>query len=201
MTDRNLLRALGVAAVLGGLLRIGSAFVPWTPGSAALELFYFVIDVLLLFGLMGVYLAHREQLGIFGFFPFVVAETGIASIVGPDATVFGVDTYASGVVVIQPASRCSRSRCSPGGSVRAGRRHAGSLLSSLALPARRRGKPSWGSSQVASRSGSASSVRALRCTSRVATSLEHQPRSSAGTCSSPGTGSVAKFEREVRLLS
>jgi hypothetical protein len=100
MTDRSLLRALGAAAVLGGLLRIVSAFVPWTPGSAPLELFYFVVDVLLLFGLMGVYFAHRERLGKFGLFAFVVAETGIASIVGPDAMAFGIDTYAIGVVVI-----------------------------------------------------------------------------------------------------
>ena len=100
MTDRNLLRVLGVAAMLGGSLRIASAFVRWRPGSATLELFYLLIDLLLLFGLMGAYLAHRSRLGIFGFVGFVVAEAGIASIVGPDATVFGIDTYATGVVVI-----------------------------------------------------------------------------------------------------
>jgi len=99
-SDRKLFRALGAAAVLGGSLRIVSAFVPWTPGSARLELFYFVIDVFLLFGLMGVYFAHRARLGIFGFVAFLVAETGIASIVGPDTTLLGVDTYAAGVVVI-----------------------------------------------------------------------------------------------------
>ena len=100
VNDQVLLRLLGVAAILGGLLRIGSAFIPWAPNVAWLEAFYLVIDVLLLFGLMGFYFAHRARLGAFGFVAFVIAESGIAAIVGPDATAFGIDTYATGVLVI-----------------------------------------------------------------------------------------------------
>ena len=100
MKDAHLLRILGTAAILGGALRIGSAFIPWTPDSAPLEVLYDVIDVLLLFGLMGVYFATRGAIGILGFAAFAIAETGIASIVGPDTTAFGIDTYQSGVLVI-----------------------------------------------------------------------------------------------------
>lgn len=100
MRDGSLLRVLSSAAVLGGALRIGSAFIPWTPNVAWLEAFYLVIDVLLLFGLMGFYFAHRARLGVFGFIAFVVAESGIAAILGPDGVAFGVDVYATGVLVI-----------------------------------------------------------------------------------------------------
>jgi hypothetical protein len=99
MKDEHLFRVLGGAAILGGVLRIGSSFIPWD-GSAQIEALAFVIDVSLLFGLMGIYLAARERLGWFGLVAFVLAETGIASIIGPDTTSFGIDTYQAGVVVI-----------------------------------------------------------------------------------------------------
>ena len=100
MRDAHLVRILAAAAILGGALRIASSFIPWTPDSAPLEVLYDVIDVLLLFGLMGVYFATRASTGIFGFAAFAIAETGIASIVGPDTTAFGIDTYQTGVLVI-----------------------------------------------------------------------------------------------------
>ena len=100
MNDANLPRTLGIAAITGGLLRVIAAFIPWTPDSGPLEILYDVIDVLLLFGLMGVYFATRAQIGLPGFVSFAIAETGIASIVGPDTTAFGIDTYQVGVLVI-----------------------------------------------------------------------------------------------------
>jgi len=101
MDDRHLQRVLGVAAALGGTLRIAAIIVPAVPQSAALEAFYVAIDLLLLFGLMGVYWAYRGQVGGFGFATFVIAEAGIASIVGPEGvTSFGIDFYWVGVVVI-----------------------------------------------------------------------------------------------------
>ncbi len=100
MDDRILLRTLGASAIVGGALRIASAFVPWSPDVWWLELLYLAVDVLLLFGLMGIYFAYRARIGVFGFIAFAVAETGIASIVGPDTVAFGIDTYMTGVVVI-----------------------------------------------------------------------------------------------------
>jgi hypothetical protein len=100
MSDAVLLRVLAAAAITAGLLRIAFAFVPWAPDLWWLELFYLAIDLLLLFGLMGVFLAYRAQIGVFGFVGFVIAEAGIASIVGPDTVAFGIDTYQAGVLVI-----------------------------------------------------------------------------------------------------
>lgn len=100
MDDRVLMRMAGAAAVLGGGIRIAMAFVPWAPGVAWLEAVAFAIDVLLLFGLMGIYLAHRAALGWGGFAAFVLAEIGIASIVGPDTVAFGIDSYLAGVHAI-----------------------------------------------------------------------------------------------------
>lgn len=99
MTDAQLFRILGVAGILGGVLRIGSSFIPWD-GSVQIEALAFAIDVSLLFGLMGIYLAAREALGWFGFAAFALADTGIASIIGPDTQAFGIDTYLAGVHAI-----------------------------------------------------------------------------------------------------
>lgn len=99
MDDRTLYRLAGSAAVIGGALRIATSFVPWD-GSAPLEAIAFAVDVFLLFGLMGVYLSHRIGLGWGGFGAFVLAEVGIASIVGPDGQAFGIDTYLAGVHAI-----------------------------------------------------------------------------------------------------
>jgi hypothetical protein len=102
MSDTALLRVLGLAAVLGGSLRIASAFIPFAPDQAWLEALYLVVDVCLLFGLIGVYLNYRDRVGVFGFIAFAIALTGIASIVGPDGVVpaYGIDTYQLGVLVI-----------------------------------------------------------------------------------------------------
>lgn len=99
MNDRTLFRLAGAAAVLGGAMRIATSFVPWD-GSASIEAVAFAVDVLLLFGLMGIYVAHRAALGWFGLAAFVLAQTGIASIVGPDTQAFGIDTYQAGVAAI-----------------------------------------------------------------------------------------------------
>jgi hypothetical protein len=100
MGEQTLFRLLGGAAVLGGVLRIAAAFVPWEQNVAWLEAFYFVIDVALLFGLMGIYFADHARLGVAGFAAFALAETGIASIVGPDGMAFGLDVYQLGVFAI-----------------------------------------------------------------------------------------------------
>lgn len=100
MNDVLLFRVLGLAAIAGGGLRIASAFVPWAPNLAWLEAFYLVIDLLLLLGLMGFYFACRARLGVMGFIAFAISESGIAFILGPDGVAFGIDIYATGVLVI-----------------------------------------------------------------------------------------------------
>jgi hypothetical protein len=97
-------RFAAIAALVAGALRVGTAvvtvFVPWRAGVWWLELVTLVIDLGLLFGLMGVFIAARDRLRAWGIAAFVVTEAGIASIVGPDTVAFGIDTYQVGVVVI-----------------------------------------------------------------------------------------------------
>ena len=100
MNDFALLRLAGIASVAAGATRIGTSFLVWDSTAVWQELLATGIDVLLLFGLMGAYLAHRAALGWAGLLAFVLAEAGIASIVGPDTVKFGVDTYLAGVHAI-----------------------------------------------------------------------------------------------------
>ncbi len=100
MKTADAVRLAGAAAALGGALRVAAAFIPLVPGDLELELLYFVIDVALLFGLIGIYAAECERLGWLGLIGFVVAATGLASIVGPDTDIAGIDIYATASAII-----------------------------------------------------------------------------------------------------
>jgi hypothetical protein len=89
-----------VCAVVGGALRVVSTFIPWAPASPWLETLYGVIDVCLLFGLIAVYLRTAERIGVVGLFFFAVSLGAEASIVGPDAVMFGIDFYQLGCAVL-----------------------------------------------------------------------------------------------------
>ncbi|MDX2274830.1 MAG: hypothetical protein NW206_05200 [Hyphomonadaceae bacterium] len=94
-----LLRLSGLAAVLGGLLRVISAANP-PLGAQQTEALYDVIDVLLLMGLIGIYLVRAEFLGFGGLTAFAVALAALSFIGGPDADVFGFSTYQEGATVL-----------------------------------------------------------------------------------------------------
>lgn len=93
---RRLISFGAVCGVIGGGVRIAAAFIPYTPETAWLEALYAVTDIGMLFGLLGVYLFAAEALGAIGFLFFVIAFTALASIVGPDARMFGIDFYRLG---------------------------------------------------------------------------------------------------------
>lgn len=95
----GLVRFGAAAAVVGGVLRIVSTFIPYEANSAPLETLYSLIDLCLLFGLIAVYVAHAEAVGLLGLATFLVALAGVASIVGPDSTAFGIDFYRIGALV------------------------------------------------------------------------------------------------------
>jgi hypothetical protein len=94
-----LVRAGAAAAIAAGVLRIVSTFIPYEPNSAGLETLYGVIDLGLMFGLIAVYIACAEALGIAGLAFFLLALAGVASIVGPDVPAFGIDFYRIGALV------------------------------------------------------------------------------------------------------
>lgn len=87
------------AAIVGGGLRVMSSFIPWRAEDAGLEALYGLIDVGLTFALLGVYVQTAQRVRRVGLVAFAVALTGLASIVGPDAVMFGIDFYRVGALV------------------------------------------------------------------------------------------------------
>lgn len=88
------------SAMIGGGLRIIASFVPYAPESVALETFYPIIDVFLLFGLLAIFGQFASQIRRMATSGLVIAIIGQASIIGPDATMFGVDFYLAGTAVL-----------------------------------------------------------------------------------------------------
>lgn len=99
MTPQQLFRLSGAAAIAGGLARIVSAF-PLIDDPIALEWLYTGIDVLLLFGLIGIYLARAAKLGFLGLASFAIAVASLSFIGGPDADPFGFSTYEQGAAAL-----------------------------------------------------------------------------------------------------
>jgi hypothetical protein len=95
----QLFRLAGLAAILGGTLRIASAL-PLGLGAQAAEALYDAIDIFLLFGLIGIYLARAESLGFLGLASFGVGMAALSFIGGPDADPFGFSTYQEGATVL-----------------------------------------------------------------------------------------------------
>lgn len=89
------MRLGGLAAVLAGILRAISSFVPSSP-NIALEFLYLVIDILILFGVMSLYSFQHEDAKLWGFFGFVLATIGIGLIIGPDGELAGISMYPVG---------------------------------------------------------------------------------------------------------
>ncbi len=99
MNAKFLFRLAGMAAIAGGLLRIFSSF-SLISDPVTLEWIYDGADVLLLFGLMGIYLSRAEALGFLGLASFGVAVAALSFIGGPDADPFGFSTYEQGATTL-----------------------------------------------------------------------------------------------------
>lgn len=99
MNAEQLFALSGAAAIAGGLLRIFSAF-PVISDPVSLEWLYTTIDVLLLLGLIGIYLARAERLGFLGLASFAVGVAALSFIGGPDADPFGFSTYEQGAAAL-----------------------------------------------------------------------------------------------------
>jgi hypothetical protein len=99
MNSGMLFRLAGLAALVGGSLRVAAAFT-LVRDAIALEWLYTAIDVLVLFGLMGIYLARAERLGFLGLASFAIAVASLSFIGGPDADPFGFSTYEQGAAAL-----------------------------------------------------------------------------------------------------
>jgi hypothetical protein len=83
MSRTNLIRWCGLAAVLAGVLRVITSFMP-TIASVALQIVYFTIDALLLVGIIGLYGFQKQETGRWGFFGFMLALIGAGLLIGHD---------------------------------------------------------------------------------------------------------------------
>jgi hypothetical protein len=92
--ERSASRLSGAAAVAGGILRIANSFTAGAFDARTRELGYFVTDVLLLFGFLGIYLPRRALLGRVGLAGFVCGVVGILII--RSSTSFGPNGYVIG---------------------------------------------------------------------------------------------------------
>jgi hypothetical protein len=99
VTPAILFRASGAAAIIAGGLRIFTSF-PLIDDQLALEWVYVATDVLLLYGLIGIYLIRAARLGFLGFASFAVALAALSFIGGPDADPFGFSTYEEGAAAL-----------------------------------------------------------------------------------------------------
>lgn len=97
MNARALLRLGAAAAIAAGGLRIAASFIAYSdPTTVAQEIFYLVIDLCILYGILAVYFFQRVEIGSLGFAGFLLAVSGGAIIVGPDGSIGDVSMYQLG---------------------------------------------------------------------------------------------------------
>ena len=89
-------------AIIGGVLRIVASFIPYVPESPWLEGYYAIIDICLVFGLIGIFAQTVDIIGVWGKFGWTIAMIGQSSIIGPDARMFGIDFYMAGSFILLP---------------------------------------------------------------------------------------------------
>jgi hypothetical protein len=94
-----LLRVLGIAAIAGGVLRILDSFTAESFSPRTLALLYLITDVLLLFGIAGVYWSRRTTLGIAGVAGVAVFAFGILWIRFSAFTMAGISGYRLGAAI------------------------------------------------------------------------------------------------------
>ena len=100
-----MLKVFSLAGMAGGLLRAIASFIPADSASVVqnadhLELFYVVIDLCLILGLVGIYLTHRLSLSQWGHWGFIISLCAFSFIAGPDAELFGASAYQLGTPII-----------------------------------------------------------------------------------------------------
>lgn len=102
MPASTLIRLGGLSAILAGLLRIATSFMPLLTGEQGsfLEVIYLLTDLLILFGVLGVYAYQHQRAGYPGFTGFLLAMSGTAIIVGPDGRIGSLEMYMVGAIMI-----------------------------------------------------------------------------------------------------
>ncbi|HEV8371239.1 MAG TPA: hypothetical protein VGQ39_25065 [Pyrinomonadaceae bacterium] len=97
MSSAALIRAGGIAAIVGGVLRVAASFAPSIGSDVERQLLYFVIDVFLLLGLLGFYELRHQDIGRTGALGFLLALVGL-SVVRSSRAIPGLDLYPVGAL-------------------------------------------------------------------------------------------------------
>lgn len=95
----RLFRISACAAGLAGVLRLIAQIIPYTPDNAPLEALYGVIDIGFVLAMTGLVALCAPRIHVAGLVLLLAALCGVASIVGPDRTAFGIDFYLAGSAV------------------------------------------------------------------------------------------------------
>jgi hypothetical protein len=97
MSRTALIRAGGMAAIVGGILRAAASFAPSVGFDIARQLLYLAVDVFLLLGLLGFYELRHQDLGPTGALGFLLALIGLV-VVRSSRVIPGLDLYPVGAL-------------------------------------------------------------------------------------------------------
>lgn len=95
----SLSRALGIAAVVGGFLRIADSFTTQALPAGLLAALYFTTDIFLLLGIAGIYLSRRSTTGMAGTIGAAIFTLGIVLVRVSAFGVLGSSGYQLGAAV------------------------------------------------------------------------------------------------------
>jgi hypothetical protein len=95
----TLVRLGGAAAILAGLLRAATAVGTRNGGEVERQSVYFIVDLLLLVGVLAAYAQHYKALGRSGAVAFLITVTGLL-LVRSSRAVPGLDLYPAGATSV-----------------------------------------------------------------------------------------------------
>ena len=99
MRTDTLIRVGGAAAILAGVLRAAGSFASAAGNEIERQSLYFIIDLLLLLGVLAVYARSHEAVGRWGAAGFLATVAGIL-LVRSSRAVPGLDLYPAGAALV-----------------------------------------------------------------------------------------------------
>ena len=100
MSKHSLLRLSAIAAIVGGALRVADGLFVTSAAPQTQQLAYFFTDLMLLFGLCGIYFTRSHRLGLAGLLGFVISFLGILMVRSSAISIFGFSAYLVGASVM-----------------------------------------------------------------------------------------------------